>query len=291
MASPDKRDIAKIFRERLAQLVSRETGGLSGFAREAGIDRSALNQFLHGASPRLPRAETLCRIAEARGVPVDWLLGLSNTTEVGQAIAPTVEIETAFHEDGTNPLDRWRQEAVGQKIRYVPAGLPDMLALPEAMDIDIEPARAVARRVQGANILTDVQTNDSDLEIAMPRQTLDDLAEGNGVWRDLDQPVRHRQLIRMAELCERHYPRMRLHLFDARRTYSAPFTVFGKHRAALYLGRNYLVLTASDQIRALAAHFDALLREAVIGPDRVHLTLLELARKAGAVRPSPSIRR
>ena len=74
----DKREIAAAFRDRLQILLAEERGGIAGFLRDTGIDRSALSQFLDPAVDRMPRAETLRRIAEARGVTADWLLSLSN---------------------------------------------------------------------------------------------------------------------------------------------------------------------------------------------------------------------
>jgi hypothetical protein len=68
----------------------------------------------------------------------------------------------------------------------------------------------------------------------------------------------------MAEHTAESYPRLRLSLYDGRRTYSAPFTVFGLHRVSLYFGRYYLVLTSTEQVRAFARHFDALIREAAV---------------------------
>jgi hypothetical protein len=70
---------------------------------------------------------------------------------------------------------------------------------------------------------------------------------------------------------------LRLHLYDGRAAYAAPFTVFGRIRAAVYLGEAYLVVSAADQVAALTRLFDNLVRRAVVGPDRVHETLAELA--------------
>src|SRR6056297_909582 len=77
----DKREIAQGFRDRLRAILAEHSGGTAGFLRETGLDRSALSQFLDPASDRMPRAETLRRIAEARGVTTDWLLSLTNVRE------------------------------------------------------------------------------------------------------------------------------------------------------------------------------------------------------------------
>src|SRR4029079_450789 len=89
----DKRALAAAFRERLKSLLGEERGGVAAFLRETGIDRSALSQFLDASVDRLPRAETLRRIADARGVTADWLLSLSNAPSGRQEVAPSVQIE------------------------------------------------------------------------------------------------------------------------------------------------------------------------------------------------------
>ncbi len=268
----DRRSICAAFGQRLQSLIGEERGAVSAFLRDTGIDRSALTQFLDPDIDRLPRAESLRRIAEARGVTVDWLLSLSNAPDGAQAVTSTVQIEQARSDLGGSPLDRWRQEAAGMKLRYVPSSLPDMLALapdPQAEDV---------RSGQSENVLGGFRLGDMDVEIAMPLQTLEDLAEGSGLWRGTDPGLRRRQLGHMAETCAAAYPTLRLHVYDGRETFSAPFTVFGRIRAALFLGEAYLVVTSSEQVAALSRHFDGLVRRAVVGPDRVADTLDGLAR-------------
>ena len=84
----------------------------------------------------------------------------------------------------------------------------------------------------------------------------------------------------MAATCAEAFPTLRLHLYDGRLSFAAPFTVFGRIRAALYLGEAYLVVTSTDQVAALSRLFDNLVRRAVIGPERVHDMLYELADTA-----------
>ena len=71
--------------------------------------------------------------------------------------------------------------------------------------------------------------------------------------------------------------RCRLHLFDGRTAFAAPFTVFGRIRAAVYLGEAYLVVTSADQVGALSRLFDSLVRRAIVDPERVHERLNALA--------------
>ncbi len=59
-------------------------------------------------------------------------------------------------------------------------------------------------------------------------------------------------------------PACRLYLFDARRVYSAPITIFGPLLAVLYIGRNYVAFRDSERVQAFTKHFDHLVREASI---------------------------
>lgn len=273
----NKRRLAQLFRDRLAELVAAHGGGLAQFARETGLDRSALGQFLDPSGTRLPRAETLRRLAEARATSSDWLLGLTNVASGGQEIATSVAIETELDAGGDSPLARWQREAAGAKIRYVPSDLPDIFRLTDLADPAVDAARADARASHAAGLLADARLRDTDVEICMGRQTLEALAAGDGFWDQVPAERRRAQLAHMAAECERLYPAIRLHLFDARASFCPPVTVFGLKRAALYLGRRYLVVTGADQVRALARHFDELVRETVVAPHEVHHDLGRLA--------------
>jgi transcriptional regulator with XRE-family HTH domain len=272
----DKREIAATLRDRLQVLLGEERGGVAAFLRDTGIDRSALSQFLDPSVDRMPRAETLRRIAEARGVTADWRLSLSNAPEGRQEVAPSVQIESAEAPGGGSPIDQWRREAAGMKLRYVPSAIPDMLGL---ADDEAEPD-SPALAGQPEKVLGGFRLGEMDVEIAMPVQTLRDLSEGSGLWRGVDPGLRRRQLAHMAAICAESYPTLRLHLFDGRTTFAAPFTVFGRIRAAIYLGEAYLVVTSTEQVTALSRLFDNLVRRAVIGPERMSDLLTELAEAA-----------
>ena len=269
----DKRALAAAFRDRLRSLLGDERGGVAAFLRDTGVDRSALSQFLDPEVDRLPRAETLRRIAEARGVTVDWLLSLSNAADGRQEVAPSVQIESAEAPGGGSPIDQWRREAAGMKLRTVPSALPDMLGLAEDPGPAAgDPLAGVAERVLGG-----FRLGEMDVESAMPLQTIEDFAAGAGIWRGTDPARRRGQLSHMAATCAEVYPTLRLHLFDGRTAFAAPFTVFGRIRAALYLGDAYLVVTSAEQVAALTRLFDSLVRRAAVGPERVHETLYALA--------------
>ena len=213
----DKRAVAAAFRERLQALLDEERGGVAGFLRETGIDRSALSQFLDPGIDRMPRAETLRRIAEARGVTADWLLSLTNAPEGRQEVTPSVQIESAELPEGGSPIDRWRREAAGMKLRYVPSSLPDMLGL-----ADDAPGPGPAPAGKPEKVLGGFRLGDMDVEIAMPVQTLQDLSKGASLWRGVDPVLRRRQLVHMAATCAEAYPTLRLHLYDGRRNLPRP---------------------------------------------------------------------
>ena len=271
----DKRDLAAQFRRRLRTVLESHAEGKSHFMAQTGLDRSALSQFLSPASDRLPRAETLRRIAEISGVSADWLLCLENAPEGRQEVAGSVQIEQEIQADGSTPLDQWRSEAAGFKLRYVPSTLPDMFSLaPQALDDTPEDARGGGVE----NVLGHISLDDMDVEIAMPIQTLQDLAARTGLWQNTPARQCRRQLEHMARICARTYPALRLHLYDGSKTYSAPFTVFGRQRVALYIGDAYLVVSSPEQVRGFSRQFDRLVRSAVIGSDQVNLTLERLAQ-------------
>lgn len=269
----DKRDLSAEFKNRLETIVSSHPAGKGNFLREVGMDRSALSQFLNPDMDRLPRAETLRRIARVSGVSVDWLLCLENAPEGRQQVAQSVQIERAIQPDGSTPLDQWRSAAAGFKLRYVPSTLPDMVSLSPETETEISDARGGGVE----NVLGQISLDDMDVEIAMPVQTLRDLSARTGLWRSVHADQCRAQLRHMARVCEDNYPALRLHLYDGTQTFSAPFTVFGKQRVALYIGEAYLVVSSPDQIKEFAKQFDRLVRRAIVGADQVHELLSELA--------------
>ncbi|WP_298916295.1 helix-turn-helix domain-containing protein [uncultured Roseobacter sp.] len=269
----DKRDLSTNFKSRLSQVLASHPAGKGHFLKSVGMDRSALSQFLNPDSDRLPRAEMLRRIAQVTGVSVDWLLCLENAPEGRQEVAASVHIEKAVQADGSTPLDQWRREASGFKLRYVPSTLPDMVSLsPEAADTNTD-----ARGGGVENVLERISLDDLDVEIAMPIQTLKDLSARTGLWRGAEAQTCRAQLAHMARVCRENYPALRLHLYDGTETFSAPFTVFGKQRVALYIGDAYLMVSSPDQVRGFSRQFDRLVRRATIGSDRVHEVIEALA--------------
>ena len=180
-------------------------------------------------------------------------------------------------------LSQWHKEALGYKIRYVPATLPDLLRTETISQLEFAnysrdeiAAKEEAARYQ----LTYSRRPETDMEVCMPMQRLQSLANGEGLWANIPKPARRDQLSRMADLIDEMYPTFRLFLFDQHRLYASPYTVFGPKRAAIYLGNMYLVVNSLEHIKALAAHFHNLIRIATLGPDRVAVHIRELAKSA-----------
>ncbi len=96
----------------------------------------------------------------------------------------------------------------------------------------------------------------------LPIDTLEGFAAGEGYWRGLGADERRSQLRRLAQLSDELYPSLRLYLFDRKKVFSAPVTIFGPLQASVYVGRFYLVFSERRQVLELTRHFDGLVREA-----------------------------
>ncbi len=270
--STDKRDVAEVFRDRMALLIAQKGFNLSRFSQEIGIDRSALSQFLAPGSTRLPRAETLCAIARAFGVSLDWLMGLIANETFDEDIAPMLEIEGVTDQTNSQMIAEWHREAMGYKIRYVPSALPDLLRTEAVRGFEFNAqnlSERESREQQARDQLVYSRRPETDMEVCMPLQRLEQFTLGQGVWTGLSARLRRQQLEHMITLVDELYPTFRLFLYDAREAYAAAYTLFGPLRAAVYLGDMYLVVNSVEHIRALTTHFDRLIRIARVGPDRV----------------------
>lgn len=277
----DKREIVSAFQQRLASLVARRGETMSLFAKRCGIDRSALSQFLDPGTTRLPRAESVCAIASAETVSADWLLGLSQSETAISEVARVTSIEMIEGNSGETRLAEWHRESVGYKIRYVPATLPDLLRTQAVVQYEFrseEREMIDAKTDQARNQLDYTRKPETDMEVVMPLQQLAGFAAGTGIWSGLARGARQAQLDHMTRLLDELYPTFRLFLYDGLKAFSAPFTVFGPIRAAIYLGDMYLVTHSVEQIRELTGRFDHLIRIAEIGPDRTaaHVAALKV---------------
>lgn len=247
-----------------------ERAGLSrsALARRIGVDRSTLSQILSDDGVRLPRADTVAALAVTLQVSLDWLLGLA---EEGQFTADIMERSPEISPHNRTVADenllRWHAEAAGYKIRYVPSGLPDQVKIPEVSEHeyletgDISADQAIRR---SRDRLDYVRQPETDVEICTSVQSLQDFADGTGVWRTVSSEIRRRQLEHIADLVEELYPSVRWYLFDGVRDYVIPVTIFGPKRAAIYAGNMYIVFTTTEHIRVLTRRFDELIRHAVV---------------------------
>jgi transcriptional regulator with XRE-family HTH domain len=259
----DKRILSELFRERLVQLLERSGESQSAFSNEIGIDRSALSQLLSEKSARLPRVETLLNIAEKHAVSLDWLLGLSHDRGLVGELHPSFEIEERVEgQDNTTLLMKWHAEATGSKVRYVPARIPDLLRTPEIIAYEATGThQSVVGQANEASFRLDYNRQPgTDMEVCMPIQTLEAFAHGHHIWGGLTGTTRARQLDYMVDLLRELYPSFRLFLFDEKERYSVPYTIFGSLRAAIFVGRMYLILNNADAIRKMQLHFDGLIK-------------------------------
>jgi transcriptional regulator with XRE-family HTH domain len=189
----DKRDTATIFRMRLTELIARSGQSRARFAAKAKLDRSTLTQLLTEANVRLPRAETIVRIAAAHGVSVDWLLGLSQQDHVAADVVSQMVIEPEAGDPADERLKRWHEEAHGFKIRYVPATLPDHLKTEATIAYEsrklVDPDRPGLER-HGQHAWIDyARRPDSDLEVCAPMHELVGFARGEGPWHRMRRPT------------------------------------------------------------------------------------------------------
>ena len=262
----DKRNRAAQFRERLRQAL--QLGGISqaALARNIGVDRSTISQLLGDSGARLPNAQVVGECAAALNVSADWLLSLSDRPEnATDIVANSLSLTRAPRALVDEQIYQWHRDAAGYKIRHVPATLPDMFKT-DAM-LEWEYAPHLGRTIQQAigaskDRLNWMRQSTSDYEIAIPIHEMVSFATSQGYYRDLPPEVRAEQIRWLVDLCDQFYPRVRIYLFDSRRLYSAPVTVFGPLLAVLYVGRHYLAFRESERVHSFTEHFDALIREA-----------------------------
>ncbi|WP_170599612.1 helix-turn-helix domain-containing protein [Ruegeria arenilitoris] len=283
----DKRDRAAQFRLRLARAMDQRKMSQSALARTIGVDRSTVSQLLTDTGARLPNAHVVGSCASALGVSADWLLSLSNRPEsAAELLASSLTMTEAPRALVDERIFEWHQQAAGYKIRYVPATLPDMLKTRAVLEWEYAPHLGrTADQAIGASEdrLTWMRGAQSDYEIAMPLYEIHSFAHGTGYYDGLPLQVRLDQIDHMLELCEQLYPRMRIYLFDAKRLYSAPVTIFGPLLCVFYAGSHYMAFRDRDRIEVFTRHFDTLVREADLTARHfpTHLRQLRAAISAG----------
>ncbi len=264
----DKRLRADLFRARLGEAMRDRKMNQSSLARRVGVDRSTVSQLLKAEGPRLPNAQVVAECAAALGISADWLLGLTDRPETAADIlANSLSLTEAPRALIDEQIFQWHKEAAGYKIRHVPAGLPDMLKTRAMMEWEYAPhlGRSTDQVIGAAEDRLDwMRGAQSDYEIALPMYALTSFARAEGYYRGLDAEIRQRQIDHLLAVADQLYPRLRVYLFDARRVYSAPVTIFGPLLAVVYIGRNYMAFRDTERVQALTGHFDHLVREAAV---------------------------
>ncbi|MFA5538551.1 MAG: helix-turn-helix transcriptional regulator [Gemmobacter sp.] len=264
----DKRDRAALFRQRLAAAMQEAGVSRSALARRVGVDRSTVSQLLGDEGGRLPNVHVAAECAAALGVSADWLLGLAGRPErTAELLAASLSMTEAPRALVDETILAWHREAAGYKIRHVPATLPDMLKTRDMLRWEYAPHLGrTAEQAIGASEdrLRLIRDTRSDYEIAFPLHEIAAFAAAEGYYEGLPRAVRAEQLDRLIELTRTLYPGLRVYLFDARRVFSAPVTVFGPLLAVLYLGQHYLAFRDTARVEGFTRHFDMLVREAAV---------------------------
>lgn len=262
----DKRDRAALFRTRLADSLALSGQNQSTLARAAGVDRSTISQLLKGTGARMPNAQVVAECASALGVSADWLLGLTDRPErTAELLAASVSMTAAPRALVDEQILAWHEEAAGYKIRHVPATLPDLLKTHAVMRWEYSPqlGRTADQAIGAAEDKLGLMRNTtSDFEIALPLAEIESFAYGEGYYRGLGRNQRINQIDWLLALHDQLYPRLRIYMFDSKRLFSAPVTIFGPLLAVLYLGQNYLAFRDKERIEAIRSHFDRLVKEA-----------------------------
>jgi transcriptional regulator with XRE-family HTH domain len=264
----DKRSRATLFRERLQAAMAQRGTSQAALARAIGVDRSTVSQLLEAGGSRLPNAQVAAECAGALGVSADWLLGLTELREpAAHLLSAGITLTDAPRALVDEQIFAWHREAAGYKIRHVPAMLPDMLKTEAVLRWEYEPSlgRTTDQAIGASRDRLDwMRGARSDYEIALPLHEIACFARAEGYYAGLSPRLRREQLAHLAALHEQLYPALRVHLYDARRVFSAPITVFGPLLAVIYLGRNYLAFRDSERVQAIGRHFDGLVREAAV---------------------------
>ncbi|QUJ75244.1 helix-turn-helix transcriptional regulator [Sulfitobacter albidus] len=255
-------------RARLRDAMGRAGLSQSALARAAGVDRSTLSQWLKDTGARMPGGHLLADCAAALGVSSDWLLGLSDRPETTAAVLKnTLSLSQAPRALVDEQIFDWHREAAGYKIRHVPVGLPDMLKTRAMLEWEYGPhlGRTTEQAINASeDRLAWMRGAQSDYEIAIPLFEIHSFVRGTGYYESLPHAARHAQIARLTDLATTLYPRLRLSLFDARRLYSAPITLFGPLLAVIYTGGHYMAFRDRERITLFTQDFDRLVREASV---------------------------
>ena len=255
----------------------------SGLSRATNVDRSTIGQLLKNDHPRLPNSQLAADAANALGVSVDWLLGLTNRPETpGDIVAAALSLSPAERTSADEQLLEWHHEAAGYKVRHVPATLPDILKTKRMLDWEYAPVRE-RRLPEAFSAMQDqlhwLSSGVSDYEIAVPIHEIESCAAGTAYYKGVEKGVRYEQLDFIADQCDQMFPRLRIFLFDAQRVFSSPVTIFGPNLAVVYVGQCYLAFREVERVKSLSSHFDWLVREAVVDARNVSTHIRSLIER------------
>ncbi len=262
-----KAERSLLFRERLREALLRNDVTQTALAARIGIDRSTLSSLMTSDQPRTPNAHWVAEAAQALGVTSDWLLGLEQSAQpASKILGESLQVKLAGREPYHPQLGEWRREAEGKKIRYVPQTLPDFLKIDPVIAFEFAATPIDKLKYQQASDqnLSYLQSADSDMEVCVARQNLEDFAQGQGAWKGLSLEIRQAQWEVFMRVYDELYPRVRIQLYDERFFYSAPVTVYGAQRAVLYLGETYFSFSTREHIDAMSQQVDRLVRNACI---------------------------
>lgn len=264
----DKLARAALFRDRLNKALVDSATSQSALARLIDADRSTVSQLLANDAARLPNAHIIGSIAAALGVSADWLLGLSDRPErAANLLASSLQLSEAPRAFVDEQIFAWQREAEGYKIRHVPASLPDMLKTPALLAWEYSPhlSRTTEQAMGAAQDRLDwMRGSLSDYEIALPLAEMQAFLECSGYYSSLSPDIRDAQIAYILNLTDQLYPRLRIYLFDPKRLYSAPLTIFGPLLCVFYAGSHYMAFRDKDRVKTFTTHFDRLVREAYI---------------------------
>ncbi len=262
----DKRLRARQFRERLNRAMRNRNMSQSALARQTGVDRSTISQLLTDQGARLPNAHVVGACASALGVSADWLLSLSERPEnAAELLASSMSVSEAPRALVDEQIFDWHREAAGYKIRHVPAALPDMLKTRALLEWEYAPhlGRSADQAIGASeDRLAWMRQAQSDYEIAMPTYELESFAQATGYYEGLPLEIRLEQLDHFEQICTQLYPRLRIYLFDAKRLFSSPLTIFGPLLCVFYTGSHYMAFRDRERVETFTNHFDRLVREA-----------------------------
>ena len=281
----DKRQRARLFRQRLENAIKERNISRSELTRLARIDRSTLSALLFPHGTRLPNGQIIAGISSALNVSADWLLGLTSeqqgSAEILEASLQITGVEPA-------PIDanmiQWQREAAGYKIRHVPLRLPDLIKTGAVIDYEYSgysTKTAQQARSDAKNQIDVMKQPETEFEICLPFQTFQSFAAGEQVWGALSPQHRYEQITYACELLDAFYPTVRIFLYDGLNHFLVPCTIMGPLRAVIFAGPAFFVFNTTVHIRALSQYFDLLIRHASVHPHEVTGWLRKLLDSEG----------